>query len=200
MLSVALRWATTAISAGAEAGVAQKGTATGAASAYGFRYDPMEFVNESDALQAALMRKSVFGSATAEDAGLIQAAIDTILDGQFPDGTLSDDSRSRAAVAGTAVRGHGGQAGLGGRRKLARLRYPFTGPVRRYADRHQSYRRIPITHTPPRPRRIERLCLRRGCQRRDRRSLFPGIEGKAGCPSRHQRQRSTAARGGSGCT
>ena len=91
MLSVALRWATTAISAGAEAGVAQKGTATGAASAYGFRYDPMEFVNESDALQAALMRKSVFGSATAEDAGLIQAAIDTILDGQFPDGTLSDD-------------------------------------------------------------------------------------------------------------
>ena len=57
---------------------------------YGFRHDPMEFVEKDESLQGAMVRKRVFDRPKPADAGLIQAEIDGILAKQLPDGRLDD--------------------------------------------------------------------------------------------------------------
>jgi len=49
------------------------------ASEHGFRYDPMKFVEEGEGLQAALVRKLVFGKPKEGDEEIIQAKIEKIL-------------------------------------------------------------------------------------------------------------------------
>lgn len=64
---------------------------------YGFRHDPMKFVEESDTLQAALVRKFVFDRATPRDDELLQAEIDKILVEQRDDGALGDTTEQTGA-------------------------------------------------------------------------------------------------------
>lgn len=57
---------------------------------HGFRYDPMEFLDQDESLQGALVRKLVFGRPNPGDEELIQGEIDGILAKQLPDGRLDD--------------------------------------------------------------------------------------------------------------
>ena len=58
---------------------------------YGFRHDPMKFVENDATLEGALARTFVFEKPKPDDQKLIQAEIDKILAAQLPDGKLSDD-------------------------------------------------------------------------------------------------------------
>jgi hypothetical protein len=62
---------------------------------YGFRHDPMGFVEDDETLQGALVRKHVFGEPNPGDEALLQAKIEEILAEQNEDGTLSDDPDHR---------------------------------------------------------------------------------------------------------
>ena len=68
---------------------------------YGFRYDPMKFVEEGEGLQAALVRKQVFGRPKEGDEATIQVAIDETLAEQGEKGNLCDDEND---VGATGVR------------------------------------------------------------------------------------------------
>lgn len=65
---------------------------------YGFRCDPMEFVQNSDSLQAALVRRHVFHKPNPRDEAILRARIEEILAEQRDDGLLED------SVKGTASR------------------------------------------------------------------------------------------------
>jgi len=56
---------------------------------YGFRYDPLQFVERDTGLQGALVRTFVFGRSQQADAKLIAARIDEALSDQQPNGCLS---------------------------------------------------------------------------------------------------------------
>ena len=72
---------------------------------YGFRYDPMKFVESDRSLQGALLRTLVLDSPKPGDGKLIQAEIDKILAEQLPDGRLSDDPKhSLQFTAGKLIR------------------------------------------------------------------------------------------------
>jgi hypothetical protein len=60
---------------------------------HGFRVDPMKFVEEGEGLQAALVRKQVFGRPKEGDEEAIQAEIDKLLAQQKEDGRLADTSK-----------------------------------------------------------------------------------------------------------
>ena len=64
---------------------------------YGFRYDPMEFVENSDALQGALVRRYVFRTPKPGDEAILQKRIEEILAEQREDGTLGEPGHDRAA-------------------------------------------------------------------------------------------------------
>ena len=57
---------------------------------YGFRYDPMAFVEKDRSLQGALVRTLVLAKPKRGDKKLIQAEIDKILSKQLDDGRLDD--------------------------------------------------------------------------------------------------------------
>ena len=57
---------------------------------YGFRYDPMAFVEDSDSIEAAKVRKLVFVSPKPGDDEILRKRIDEILADQQADGALSD--------------------------------------------------------------------------------------------------------------
>lgn len=63
---------------------------------YGFRHDPMDFVEHSDALDAALVRKHVFEAPQPADADILQAEIERILAQQRDDGMLAEDLKGTA--------------------------------------------------------------------------------------------------------
>jgi hypothetical protein len=65
---------------------------------YGFRYDPMKFVEESDSLQAVLVRRHVFHNPKPGDDEIIQKRIEEILAGQREDGTLGEPGHERAEL------------------------------------------------------------------------------------------------------
>ncbi len=69
---------------------------------YGFRHDPLAFVQQSDSLQAALVRRLVFGEPRDGDEAILRGRIDEILAKQDADGRLSDDPAHR--VQATANR------------------------------------------------------------------------------------------------
>ena len=60
---------------------------------YGFRYDPIKFVEEDQSLQGALVRTFISGKPKPDDKKLIQQEIDKILADQLADGRLSDHER-----------------------------------------------------------------------------------------------------------
>ena len=62
---------------------------------YGFRHDPMEWVESSASLDAAIVRRQVFARPNPGDEALLQKRIDEILAAQNEDGTLSDDPQHR---------------------------------------------------------------------------------------------------------
>ena len=62
---------------------------------YGFRYDPMKFVENDRSLQGAMVRTFVFHRPQEGDSEVLQKKVDEILAGQFDDGTLSDDEQHR---------------------------------------------------------------------------------------------------------
>ncbi|MHC4249701.1 MAG: hypothetical protein ACYS9X_11300 [Planctomycetota bacterium] len=68
---------------------------------YGFRYDPMKFVEEGTGLQAALVRKQVFGRPKEGDEEVIRAAVEGMLAEQTPNGALFEDEND---VGATGVR------------------------------------------------------------------------------------------------
>lgn len=57
---------------------------------YGFRHDPMAFVEHSDSLEAAMVRRLVFGSPKPGDEHILAERIEEILADQQPNGALSD--------------------------------------------------------------------------------------------------------------
>ena len=67
---------------------------------YGFRYDPMKFVEGGDSLQAALVRTMVLDRPKPEDAERIEAHFQTIFAKQRPDGSL-DDPHDQGLLAAT---------------------------------------------------------------------------------------------------
>jgi hypothetical protein len=62
---------------------------------YGFRHDPMKFVEGDESLQGALVRTFVFQRSSLRDQKIIQQKVDDILAKQFEDGTLSDNEHHR---------------------------------------------------------------------------------------------------------
>jgi len=63
---------------------------------HGFRYDPMKFVEQSDTVQAALVRRHVFKTPKPSDGAVLKKRIDAILAKQKPDGLLEDDVKGTA--------------------------------------------------------------------------------------------------------
>ncbi len=59
-------------------------------SPYGFRYDPMKFVADSDTPEAAIVRRVVFGAFTDGDVGLLGKRIDEVFAAVNDDGTLAE--------------------------------------------------------------------------------------------------------------
>ena len=66
---------------------------------YGFRVDPMDFVENGTSLQAALVRSMVFGRPTPGDKGQIEAHFAEVLSKQKPDGSLEDKHRQGVLAA-----------------------------------------------------------------------------------------------------
>ena len=63
---------------------------------HGFRYDPEDFVENSDSLSAALVRKHVIEEPHDGDADLLRTEIERILAEQRDDGMLADDLKGTA--------------------------------------------------------------------------------------------------------
>ena len=61
---------------------------------YGFRHDPMAFVENNPSFEAADVRTFVFNRPREGDRELIQARIDEILGGQREDGTFGDNAKA----------------------------------------------------------------------------------------------------------
>lgn len=59
---------------------------------YGFRYDPMQFIESGTSLAAAQVRTVILGAPKAGDAEILEAEIGTILATQEPDGNLGDNT------------------------------------------------------------------------------------------------------------
>jgi hypothetical protein len=71
------------------------GSMTRQPSRHGFRRDPMQYVEQSDSLQAALTRRLVFRKPRPGDDAVLARQIDEILAAQSEDGALSDDPQHR---------------------------------------------------------------------------------------------------------
>ena len=79
----------------------EKGTAMGKkAMPYGFRHDPMSFVEKSGSVQAALVRKLVLATPAAGDKQVLGAEVGAVLSGQKPDGGLVDHPLHSVALTG----------------------------------------------------------------------------------------------------
>jgi hypothetical protein len=65
---------------------------------YGFRHDPMPFIEESDSLQAVLIHRHVFHTPKPGDEAILTARIDEILAGQREDGLLDDRGHGHASA------------------------------------------------------------------------------------------------------
>ena len=68
---------------------------------YGFRYDPMEFVESDRSLQGAMVRALVFQEARQGDKEILQKRIEEIFATQKPDGQIGD---AEDRITGTASR------------------------------------------------------------------------------------------------
>jgi hypothetical protein len=98
MLRAGLRWtAMLTLCAGAAMGAAEDRDMGSTDLRHGFRYDPMRFVEESETLQAALVRRFVFDRATPRDDELLQAEIDKLLEQQRDDGSFGDTTEQTGA-------------------------------------------------------------------------------------------------------
>ena len=100
MLCAGLRWtAMLTLCAGAAIGAAEDASmaTTTTEPRYGFRYDPMKFVEESETLQAALVRRWVFDEPTPHDEELLQDEIDKLLAQQNEDGSFGDTTEQTGA-------------------------------------------------------------------------------------------------------
>ena len=64
---------------------------------YGFRYDPMAFVEQSDSLQAALVRRHVFHKPRPGDDEILQKRVEEIIAEQREDGSLGKPGHDKAA-------------------------------------------------------------------------------------------------------
>jgi hypothetical protein len=71
------------------------GSMTRQPSRYDFRRDPMQYVEQSDSLQAALVRRLVLGKPRPGDEDVLTRRIGEILAVQSADGALSDDPQHR---------------------------------------------------------------------------------------------------------
>ena len=69
---------------------------------YGFRYDPMKWVENSPSLEAALVRKNVFGKSRQGDQELVDKKIDSIFAHQGPEGYLGN-ADDRVTGTGSAL-------------------------------------------------------------------------------------------------
>jgi len=67
---------------------------------YGFRHDPIAFVEGSDSLEAAMARRLVFDSPKPGDEEILAERIEEILAEQQPDGALSDHELHALLVTG----------------------------------------------------------------------------------------------------
>ena len=68
---------------------------------YGFRYNPMEFVESDPSLQGAMVHALVFGQAAQGDEEILQRRIKEIFATQKPDGQIGD---AEDPITGTASR------------------------------------------------------------------------------------------------
>ena len=71
---------------------------------YGFRVDPMKWVESNQTLDGALVRAQVFGTPKPGDKALFEKEIKKILDQQQPDGALSDHELHAVTQTGDAIR------------------------------------------------------------------------------------------------
>jgi len=67
---------------------------------HGFRHDPMAFVEGSDSIHAAMVRKIVFGAPNPGDDDILGNRIEEILADQQPDGALSDHGLHAMLITG----------------------------------------------------------------------------------------------------
>ena len=66
---------------------------------YGFRYDPMEWVNTAPPAQAAQVRTLLFGARRPDDLAFLQEQIDAVVGKQKPDGSIGDPDGDPDALA-----------------------------------------------------------------------------------------------------
>jgi hypothetical protein len=71
---------------------------------YGFRHDPMDWVNECTSLEAALVRKDVLSQPKPGDEAILQKRIDEILAQQGEDGALSGHPLHAVTQTGKSIR------------------------------------------------------------------------------------------------
>ena len=62
---------------------------------YGFRYDPMEWIEVSDSVPAAQVRALLLTKPKEGDEAILRAEIDRILSDRQPDGSLGDDTTGK---------------------------------------------------------------------------------------------------------
>lgn len=65
---------------------------------YGFRHDPMRYVEESNSLEAARVRRDVFGKSLEGDQATIAAAIAKAMEGRREEGTFADTSKDTGSA------------------------------------------------------------------------------------------------------
>ena len=104
LYSIALVFAV--MSGFAPAAIQGKEAAMDAGIEYGFRHDPMGFVESDTTLQGALVRTFLFDCPRATDAELLQREIDDIFAEQKPDGSLGNTSKETGSQLLQALR-HG---------------------------------------------------------------------------------------------
>ena len=66
--------------------------------AYGFRHDPMRFVEENESLQAARVRDIVFNAPREGDRAAIDAAIAKTMERRREDGTFANTSKDTGSA------------------------------------------------------------------------------------------------------
>lgn len=67
---------------------------------YGFRHDPMAFVEGRESLEAAMVRRLVFDTPKPGDEEILAKRVEEILADQQPDGALSDHELHALLVTG----------------------------------------------------------------------------------------------------
>jgi hypothetical protein len=67
--------------------------AEGDTMAHGLRHDPMRFVDGNESLEAARVRRDVFGRSLDGDRAVIDAAVSKTMEGRRDDGTFADTSK-----------------------------------------------------------------------------------------------------------